>query len=220
MTGAQIAELVLKYLDVLLRWPVAITILGLTGMGLFRRPLSDFFSRVISARGYGVEVNATPQTKEPTLKKPDNPELATVVKEPSPAPQAGPPLISQAAIQYVRQNPEQVIEEYLRVFNSYRYEKAFNALYGTQIEILQRLIPKGEEGELYINLAPYYEEFRRRMPGTTYQMPDYIRYLQTLDFIEYVGEQGALRIKITPLGLGFLSYIRAEYPLVYDKRNF
>ena len=53
MTAEQIAELVLRYLDVLLRWPVAIVILGLTGMVMFKKPLSDFFSRVVSARGYG-----------------------------------------------------------------------------------------------------------------------------------------------------------------------
>lgn len=220
MTAEQIAELVLRYLDVLLRWPVAIVILGLTGMVMFKKPLSDFFSRVVSARGYGFQVNAAPQTETASVKKPETPEFATIVEEQSPTAQAGAPPIPPDAIQYVKQHPVQAIEEYLRAFNGYRYEKAFNILYGTQIAILEHLTLMGEDGELYINLAPYYEEFRRRLPGATYQMPDYIRYLQTLGFIEYVGDPASMRVRITPSGLGFVSYIRAEYPLAYDKRAF
>lgn len=51
MTVDQIAELVLRYLDVLLRWPLPVFALGLTGMLLFKKPISDFLSRITSAGG-------------------------------------------------------------------------------------------------------------------------------------------------------------------------
>jgi len=219
MTATQIADLVLRYLDVIFRWPVAVLALGLTGMLLFRKPLSDFFSRVTSAGAYGFQLSAaTPQGQAAPAKKPDAPELANVVEQQPAPPQQGPPLVPPQVVQYVQQNPGLVVEEYLRVFNAYRYERAFNLLYGTQIHMLQFLVTKGTEGEAYTNLALFYEEFRRRAPDSKYQMPDYVRFLHTLGFIDYFGVEPNVRIRITPAGLGFLSYIRSEYLVIFDKR--
>jgi len=219
MTINEVLEWVWRFLDLLFRWPVAIFVLGLTGMLMFKKPLSDFFSRVVSAGVYGVQLNAIAAQSESTpAKKPNTPELANMVDHQPPNVQQGPIQIPQQAIQYVQRNPAQVIEEYLRVFNGYRYEKAYNSIYGTQIEILFSLIQKGNDGLAYTDVAPFYEKFRQLLPNTTYQMPDYIRFLYTLGFIEYIGEAPNIRVRITPSGLGFLSYIRAEYPLLYDKR--
>lgn len=219
MTNAQIAELVLRYIEVFLRWPMAILALGLTAMFLFRKPISDFLSRITSAGGYGIQVSAAaPQSQSAPAMRPGAPELANVVEHQAPAQQQGPWMVPPQAIQYVQQHPAQVIEEYLRVFNGYRYERAFNLLYGTQIDLLQYLANKGTEGEAYTNLAIFYEEFRKRANDSKYQMPDYVRFLQTLGFIEYFGEQPNFRVRITPSGLGFLSYVRSEYPLNYDKK--
>ncbi len=218
MTAEQIAELVLRYLDVLLRWPLVIFALGLTAMLLFRRPLSDFLSRITSAGGYGIQLSATSPQSQAAAKKPGAPELANAVENQPQVPQQGPPMVPHQAIQYVQQNPAQVVEEYLRIFNAYRYERAFNQIYGTQIDLLQYLSTKGTEGDAYTNLAVFFEEFRRRAGDTKYQMPDYVRFLHTLGFIEYFGDQPNFKVRITPAGLGFLSYVRGEYPLAYDKR--
>lgn len=217
MAADQIAELVLRYLDVLLRWPVAILVLGLTAMFLFQKPLSGFLSRITRAGGYGFEVSvASPQSQATPAKKPQAPELATVVEQP--ALQQGLPMVPPHVLQYVQQNPAIVVEEYLRVFNGYRYERGFNLVYGTQLGMLQYLATKGTEGEAYTNLAIFYEEFRRRAPDTKYQMPDYVRFLYMLGFIEYFGTEPNFRVRITPSGLGFLSYIRTEYAAIWDKR--
>lgn len=218
MTADQIAELVLRYLDVLLRWPLAVFALGLTGMLLFKKPLSDFFSRITSAGGYGIQLSAASPQSQAAAKKPGAPELANAVENQPSIPQQGPPMVPQQAIQYVQQNPAKVVEEYLRIFNAYRYERALNQIYGTQIDMLQYLATKGTEGDAYTNLAVFFEEFRRRAGDTKYQMPDYVRFLHTLGFIEYFGDQPNFKVRVTPAGLGFLSYVRGEYPLFYDKR--
>jgi hypothetical protein len=204
MTADQIAELVLRYLDVLLRWPLAIFALGLTGMLLFK-PISDFLSRITSAGGYGIQLSAASPQSQAAEIKPGAAELANVVENQPPVPQQGPPMVPPQAIQYVQQHPAQVVEEYLRVFNAYRYERALNQIYGTQIDMLQYLATKGTEGDAYTNLAVFYEEFRRRAADSKYQMPDYVRFLHTLGFIEYFGDQPNFRVHITPAGIGFLS---------------
>src|SRR5262249_12954686 len=105
-------------------------------------------------------------------------------------------------------------------FSTGTYERAFNLIYGTQIQLLQDLATKGTAGEAYTNLAIFYEEFRRRAADSTnYQMPDYVRFLHQLGFIEYFGEESNFRVRITPTGLGFLSYIRAEYPFFYEQKS-
>lgn len=227
MTNQEIAELVLRYLDLIFRWPVAIVMLGLTAMLLFKKPISDFLSRMTRAEGYGFKVNAASQEQRgEAVKKPDTPELANVVDQvrtPAPAGEhQAPPLVPQQAIQYVQQHPAQVIEEFLRVFNGYRFERALNLLYGTQIDLLQFLASKGAQGEEYTNLTPFYEEFRRRIGQTKYQMPDYVRFLHHLGFTEYVGQAAnpQFKLRITPSGLGFLSYIRGEYPQTYALKPF
>lgn len=217
MTADQIAELVLRYLDVLLRWPLAIFAPGLTGMLLFKKPISDFLSRITSAGGYGIQLSAASPQSQAAEIKPEAPELANVVENQPPVPQQGPPMVPPQAIQYVEQHPALVVEEYLRVFNAYRYERALNQIYGTQIDMLQYLATKGTEGDDYTNLVVFYEEFRRRAADSKYQMPDYVRFLHTLGFIEYFEDQPNFRVRVTPAGLGFLSYIRGEYPLTYDK---
>ena len=218
MTSDQIADLVLRYLDVLLRWPLAVFSLGLTGMLLFKKPISDFLSRITSAGGYGIQLSAASPQSQAAAKKPGVPELANVVENQPPVPQEGPSMMPQQAIQYVQQHPEQVVEEYLRIFNAYCYERALNQIYGTQIDMLQYLSTKGTDGDAYTNLAVFYEEFRRRAGDSKYQMPDYVRFLYTLGFIEYFGNEPSFRVRITPAGLGFLSYVRGEYSLTYDKR--
>ena len=218
MTSGQIADLVLRYLDVLLRWPLAVFALGLTGMLLFKKPISDFLSRITSAGGYGIQLSAASPQSQSAAKKPGAPELADVVENQPMVPPQGPPMVPQQAIQYVQQHPAQVVEEYLRIFNAYRYERALNQIYGTQIDMLQCLSTKGTEGEAYTNLAVFYEAFRRRAGDSKYQMPDYVRFLHTLGFIEYFEDKLNFRVRITPAGLGFLSYVRGEYPLTYDKR--
>lgn len=218
MTADQIAELVLRYLEVLLQWPLAVFTLGLTGMLLFKKPLSDFFSRITSAGGYGIQLSAASPQSQGVAKKPGAPELANAVENQPSISEQGPPMVPQQAIHYVQQNPAQVLEEYLRIFNAYRYERALNQIYGTQIDMLQYLSTKGTEGDAYTNLAVFFEEFRRRAGDTKYQMPDYVRFLHTLGFIEYFGDQPNFKVRVTPAGLGFLSYVRGEYPLIYDKR--
>lgn len=215
------AELILRYIEVFLRWPPIVLALGLSAIFLFKKPISNVLSRVTTAGGYGFMINATSsQGRVEPAKIPESPELVNAIEQQKPELKKDLPLIPDEAIQYVKNNPEVVIEEYLRVFNGYRYERALNLIYGTQMDILTFLISKGTDGEAYTNLAIFYEEFRKRAPEANYQMPDYIRFLQNLGFIEYFGAEPNLRVRITPSGLGFLSYVRNEYPAVYDKRPF
>ena len=66
-------------------------------------------------------------------------------------------------------------------------------------------------GQLY-NLFQFYADFIVRSNLTLTQMADYIGFLREARFVEQVGSDTDLRIRITPYGLDFLSYIKGQYP--------
>jgi len=117
---------------------------------------------------------------------------------------------------YIKDNPQSVIIEYMELLDRYFFERTFNIIYGTQIDLLEYLSEKGEEGEKYINLVTFHKEHIRRF-GKSTQMADYLGYLKKSGFIKYEVEENELNVKITPYGINFLSYIKTYYPLMYNK---
>lgn len=199
----QVANLVLEYVKALVTWPLAVFILGVIFIRTFREPISDFFRRIVRGEAYGVRLEAaTPseQKKEAeeseAFKTPDEIE------------------------KYVKENPKEVIEQYLRVQNGYWFERAYNLIYGTQISLLEYLQTKGTDGEKYVNLVPFYTDFLSRSKLQTTQFADYLGFLAQMRFIEYEGQDTDLTARITPYGTNFLSYIQGQYTTSYKYRPF
>jgi len=97
----------------------------------------------------------------------------------------------------------------------YWFERTFNIIYGTQIDLLEYLSAKGTDGDRYVNLLVFYNEFVKRSGLASTQMADYLGYLHSMRFVEYRGEGSDLIVKITPYGVNFLSYIKGQYPSTY-----
>jgi hypothetical protein len=204
-----VAEMVLRYLQALLAWPPVVLVLGIVALKMFREPLADFFRRLTEGEAYGVRVKATtPAEQRKEIKE---------VEEAS-----GPPKLQSAedVERYIRDNPKAVMEELARTSNSFRFEKTYNLIYGTQIDLLEHLTTKGDEGESYTNLARFYNEFVRRSGLQTTQMADYLGFLKEAGLAEYVGYEPNLRLRITPFGLNFLSYIKGQYAASYRLKPF
>ena len=192
------AKIILDYIRVIFNWPLVILILGFA----FRGAIGDFFKRLVKGRGYGIELEASvpiEQRKEVKESIPRQPE--------------------DAIEKYIHDNPKEVKKEYLRAFNGYWFERAYNLIYGTQILLLEHLASKSDKGDKYINLTSFYTTFLQKSALNT-QMADYLGFLVDMGFIEHVGQGNNLITKITPYGLDFLSYIKTQYPLAYKYRVF
>lgn len=195
-------EIVLRYLQVILAWPIICLVLGLFFMFLFKQPISDLFRRISKGELYGARFE-TNSPSEQDIKTKEEPQLKT----------------KDDLEKYIKENPKKVQEEFLRYFNGYWFEKTFNLIYGTQINLLEHLANKGSQGDKYINLMGFYNEFIKRSRFTT-QLPDYIRFLKDGRFVEFMGEGSELSVKITPYGMDFLSYIKSQYPATYKYKVF
>lgn len=197
-------ELVLRYVQILFSWPVIYLVLGLVAIRYFHEPLSDFLRRIVKGEAYGVRVEAATPSEQ-------RKELQEVRKVQS----------NDTIDEYIRNNPKEVIREYLRMANGYRFEKTFNLIYGTQLDLLEYLSTKGTDGDSYTNLLSFYNEFVKRSGLASTQYADYLGFLKDSLFIEYFGREGTdLRVHITALGVDFLSYIKGQYPTTYKFRAF
>jgi hypothetical protein len=199
------AELVLRYLEVLVSWPAVGLVLGLFGLKWFREPLAGFLSRMTKGEAYGVRLEARNPSEQLKSKKPPQLESAEKITE-------GP---TDKLEEYIRENPKEVLAIQLRLANGYRFERSFNLIFGTQVDLLVHLSERHDEGDLYINLFRFYNEYTRRSFVAPMQMADYLNFLRSAGYIELVGEGIELRAKITPFGVDFLSYLRTSYPTSY-----
>lgn len=198
----EVAQLVLEYLAVLLSWPVATAAIAFVFFKTFKGPLADFFRRMVRGEAYGVRLEAASPAEQV--------QEAEQIKA----------LPEQGQIEkWIAENPKLVLEEYQRAVNGYLFERAYNLIYGTQIQLLDHLEKKGEEGEKYVNLLPYYNDFRQRSGWNT-QFADYLNFLRTSNFVEVVGDGSDVALRITPWGVDFLSYIKTQYPGTYHIKAF
>lgn len=196
-----IAELVLQYLKALFNWPLVVLILGFT----FKDVFADFFRRLIKGKGYGIEIEAsTPTAQRKEAKESIHQSL---------------PQADDEMERYIQTNPKAVKVEFIKVFNSYWFERAYNLIYGSQIKLLEYLAQKGAAGEKYENLLRFYSEFLEKSRSGT-QMADFIGFLIDMRFVEHLRNGDEITTKITPYGVDFLSYIKTQYSLVYKFRVF
>jgi len=183
------ARLVLDYLKLALTWPPVTLVLVIAAFRSFRDPLCRLIDRFVEGEGYGVRLKATPARQLE--------EAGESVQSPS----------ANDIVQFVSEHPEEAKAAYERLFNGYWFERAFNLIFGSQLELLEHLAQRGDAGEQYVNLKRHFDEFLNRGGEKATQMADYLEFLRKMGFMRYDGDAA----KITPLGVNFLSYLHANY---------
>lgn len=176
--------------------------IGLLFIYIFKDQITNLLSRVTEGEAYGMKFKTN---------SPQDSAVATDTNLVIP---------DTDATKWVVENPQQAIDEYNSVSNSYKWERAMNFIYGTQIDLLDHLASQANKGELYVNLIYFHAEHQKRVGNTNYQMPDYLNFLQLFGFISSEGKDSELKVKITPYGLSFLSYIKANYSDTWNRKLF
>lgn len=197
-----IAIIILDYIKVIFNWPLVVLILGFA----FRNAIGDFFRRLVKGKGYGIELEATTPAEQQKEAKETRENMPRGLKD-------------DDIEKYIRENPKKVKTEYLKTLNGYWFERAYNIIYGTQIQLLEHLSKKGDQGDKYINLVSFYGDFLQKSALKT-QMADYLKFLVDMKFIQYKKEETDITVKVTSYGIDFLSYIKTQYPLAYKYKAF
>jgi hypothetical protein len=195
----KIEEIVLQYLQVVLSWPLFAIIL----IFLFKKQISDFLNRLIKGKVGSVSFEASPTKQEKVIVEDDK---------------------KNRGIQIIEDNPKKAYEEFLKLYEEYFFERSFNIIYGTQINLLEHLDKKPDKSEKYNFLfIKFYHKHLGTKPKTKKPYNQYLDFLEINKFIEIlnVDQKYSERIlKITPSGIKFLSYIKTHYSERYKNKPF
>ncbi len=181
-----IAEMVLRYIDVFLSWPMTVLFVSLIFIFKFQGSISGFLGRLTHGEAYGFRVAAASPSEQTRAI-----ERAT----------------SEQYNQQSTQDNQQLLAAYQRLLKLFMFEKSYNIIYGSQIFLLEHLESRGDVGEKYINLVGFFERFKQQSNSHAAMFDEYLSFLKTSTLIELKDGD----VKITPLGVDFLSYLRASY---------
>ena len=118
------------------------------------------------------------------------------------------------AIKLLESNPEHHLDVLLRFSYDLWSEKVYRRIFGSQLRLLDYLMPLGDAGDAYINLSRFYGAFARHPATDIWDMSRYLSYLtasKLIDFIEPPPGGQEMRVRITPSGVIFLTYVKSTY---------
>ena len=195
----------------------------------FRDAIDSFLKRLVEGNFFGQQFKAVPPSQLQRDTFPANRDglatalpdaaLTAAMAETIPADLAQDPN-AQAAIGFVRTNPVQTVVEYMRLSFNYNSERLFNRIYGTQIALLTRLSIHPEQSVKLSQLVEFHETHQTISGRTDYQIRDYIQFLISFGVVSRAGALDDSDFRITQQGIQFLSYIKANYPTLWNQRTF
>lgn len=227
--------LFLEYLKVILSWPPMAVLISVLVIFRFRGAIDDFLKRLVEGNILGQAFKAVPPRDQQLEVQVGKGTDALAKAAEAAALTAGPPTaqplaplppelandpLAPRAIAYVQNNPVQTVIEYKRLLFNYNSERLFNLIYGTQIALLVFLASRPDEGANLAQLSQFHEAHQAQAQRTEYQLRDYVHFLASFGVIGISGTPEEQNYRITQNGVEFLSYIKAQYPSVWNQRAF
>jgi hypothetical protein len=225
--------LLLEYLKIFLGWPPIALAIALVFFSRFRLAIQSLLNRVVEGNVLGQTFKAAPPLEQREVAGATADRLTQAVEAQNaqhpnpnaPANVALPPELqsdpqAQAAVAWVQAHPGQTVAEYKRLLFSYNSERLFNAIYGTQISLLEHLASRPTESLSLAELTPFHDAHQNIVGRTEYQLRDYIGFLVNFGVVTVEGAPDNQRYRISQHGLEFLSYIKASYPVAWSQRAF
>lgn len=191
----KVAETTLKYLEVLV-WPTVVLLIVL----FFQEELRHLIRNVSALRGPG-GIEATISQPEPSK---ETPEISEELKRDG-----------VAELRSMDVDKSELINRLVSLQVALHFERTYNFIFGSQIRLLESLERLGFSGQTYENIAAIYQSERAtHAVFHSYPLRDYLGFLENAGLVGIVSETGRRLVKITPMGIDFLEYMRAmRYPV-------
>lgn len=189
-----------------LTWPLLILIFII----MYKKPIFEILQRLktLKISGTVLETRIPAEQKTKEIKK-SLPKSKEEIKK---------------SVKEKNSTTKSLLREYAKLLKKYKYEKILNSIFGTQLDLLEHLSRRRTVGDKYINLRIFYDGYCRQLQliSSTAPLPmiKYLEFLENSGFIEYVGEGDERIVKITPLGNGFLLYIKDQYPAEFKPYRY
>ncbi len=201
-----ISELIIKLLSrinsldisVTWTWPFFAFILLL----VYRKQIANLLTRLIKGKVGSFSFEVTPLKQEKAIKE------DKIRKS------------NDVTIEFIRKNPEKALNGFINTYNAYLFERNFNMIYGTQINLLECLANKKDKSEKWVNLFTFYYNFMTKTTSPRITFVQYLGFLESCKFIKTIIKDNEKIAKISLQGLNFLYYIRSQYPTIYKHKPF
>lgn len=195
-------DIILNYLEVIISsWPLFIFIILL----IYRRYFSNLLERIYKGRLYGVSFEAIPIIQKDEV--PQNKLFNSPIDR---------------AVEYIKNNPKDAFDEYVKTYKFFVFEKVFHFIFGTQIRLLEYLANRENNFEKREILNNFYNEYLKmtnpKFPRST--LEQYFAFLYGYKFIEDFKENDQIYTRLSDLGKEFLVYIRNQYSLFYTSKPY
>jgi hypothetical protein len=213
ISGTSLADII-QITDVL-KWPVLILILVL----LIKKPIVDLINRVtkIGHGGTSLEAEQQKSAEKQEKRQISNVDRALGLFRPETVEFFKSAVLQETNLDSIptdKEKTELLINYSIALYIIKHYEMIYNAIYGSQLMILQQLNTFAYEDNE--TLKRYYDYAVERSPKfyDNYSYEDYIEFLYSFNLI-VLEDDG---VKITILGVDFLKYI-TETGKSLNKRN-
>jgi hypothetical protein len=219
-------NMILEFLKIVLSGPPMALVIALLILGLFHFEIRGFLSRLVEGNVLGQSFRASPPfERQPDRAPPEDDPLKKAAEVRSSDPVKLPPELesdpqARAAIDFVRSNPVQTVIEYKRLLTHLNWERVFNLIYGTQVQLLSFLAGRPSEGATMQELSSFHAQHQKEVGNTSYQLRDYLNFLRNFGLVDVEGPSDAMRFRISQYGLEFLSYIKSAYVEAWNRRSY
>ena len=220
----------LEYLKVLLSWPPIALIIAIVLATRFHESVRDFFGRLTEGKFLGAELKAAiPQPTAQQREVPADDPLRSAILVPHHGgaqvdynllpPNLRDDDLARRQLEYTITNPGQTVVGYRQALAALKNEQLFQAIYGTQIEMLVFL--KGVKAEMPLTeLVQFHDKHVALVKNLSSpaSLAHFMNFLVTWNVVRVAGEPNNQRYAITDNGLEFLDYIQQNYPQTWATR--
>jgi len=237
-------ELLLEYLKVLFSWPPMVVLIAIICFVRFDSKIRELLGKVrevtvlgakiaidqsqnqaianppvidlpgdgVSEAGIATPPPLTASNTAPASDRFYDPNIVNLMPEPDEA-------AIQRAIDFAILKPGQTVAEYVLMNFHLHCERAFNVIFGTQVEIIE-FLAVADNIKAQADIVPFYERHVRLAGVGDQDLVRYLGFLTSQKFIQGAGTQTEPAYQITEIGRSFLRYIKERYPFKWNQLSF
>lgn len=220
--------LVLEYLRVFLSWPFLTFATLFVLSARFRPELGRLIDRIRKVNFAGAAISAA--ASQTSLTAAEDPlqafENAIALEAKEATSQGLPPSLigdpdAPKAIELIKKHPAAAVAQFKALYFDYSAEKLLNRIFGTQVSMLEWLADiRPLEGARLDEVAEFHKRHQQLAGREDYQLRSYLEFLLSFGVLTVEGTPAQPIYKITAPGLFFLSYIKANYPTIWNQKAY
>ena len=225
-------SIVLEFFKLILSWPIVTLIIFVVAMVNFKNPISNWIEKLtnLEYEGRGQKLKIFAQQQTPRAEEiPEIMEKAKAVenaKSNEPIKQYEiPDEIKHlenvnGLIAYAEAHPAETVVELNRAVKRYHFERIFNSIFGSQIQLLEYLSSNPQNWQAVSSVSGFYAAHKQTLSNHSPDLFTYLNYLKQNGLIELVWNQDTQTIRATALTGEFLNYLVESYPSTWNKKSY